>query len=198
MTRIVSGTLGGRRLLTPRGSLTRPTSERVREALFSRLDALLGLAGARVLDLYAGSGALGLEAASRGAAHVVLVESAGPAAALIRRNVRDLGLDAVCQVRCERVERVLAGPGAAPGFDLVLADPPYPLGEEEVARVLGRLADGGWTSPDGLVVLERSRRSPVPRWPEGWEVHETRRYGETAVHTAVARRAAGTGGRIEA
>jgi 16S rRNA (guanine966-N2)-methyltransferase len=185
MTRIIAGRLGGRRIATPRGPHTRPTSDRVREAVFSRIEALTDLAGAAVLDLYAGSGALGLEAASRGAATVVHVEAHRGAAVLIRRTVRELGLGEVASVRTERVERVLrAGPGADEGFDLALLDPPYPLGEEELAEVLRLLVSGGWLRPGALVVVERSSRSPEPRWPAGLTALEPRRYGETAVHYA--------------
>lgn len=185
MTRIIAGSLGGRRIGTPRGAHTRPTSDRVREAVFSRLESLTELEGAAVLDLYAGSGALGLEAASRGAATVVHVEAHRAAAGMIRRSVADLGLGGVCRVRAEKVERVLReGPGADPGYDVVLLDPPYPVGEEEVAEVLHLLVAQGWVRPGALVVVERSSRSPEPRWPDGLVALEPRRYGETAVHLA--------------
>ncbi|MDO8108165.1 16S rRNA (guanine(966)-N(2))-methyltransferase RsmD [Isoptericola sp. b441] len=181
MTRIVAGRAGGRSLaVPPRG--TRPTSDRVREALFSRLEHLDVLDGARVVDLFAGSGALGLEAASRGAADVVLVESAGRAVAVCRRNVSELGLPGV-RVAAERVrtwlQRGPTGAGGAPVIDLALVDPPYDLPEEELAGVLADLA--GWLDPQGVVVVERSARSPEPPWPTGLARFDDRRYGETAL-----------------
>jgi 16S rRNA (guanine966-N2)-methyltransferase len=183
VTRIISGLAGGRRIQAPPGSSTRPTSDRVREALFSRLEHLDVLPGARVLDLYAGSGALGLEAASRGASAVVLVEQARPAAAAIRRNVASLAdvLDGV-SVRAEPVERVLATPPPpADRFDLVLLDPPYDVAEEALAGVLEALVSGRWLDPEALVVVERSARSPEPRWPAGLFTSVERRYGETVM-----------------
>lgn len=182
MTRIISGLAGGRRISTPSGSGTRPTSDRVREALFSRLEHLDVLHQARVLDLYAGSGALGLEAASRGAASVLMVESDRAAVAVIRKNVADLGLAAV-SVRADTVERVLLarpGPGGAP-CDLVLADPPYDVTEKALGDVLGLLVAHHWLSDDAYVVLERSARSPEPRWPPGLDGAGERRYGDTKV-----------------
>ena len=183
MTRIISGLAGGRRIQAPPGSSTRPTSDRVREALFSRLEHLDVLRGARVLDLYAGSGALGLEAASRGASAVVLVEQARPAAAAIRRNVASLAdvLSGV-SVRAEPVERFLATPPpAAARFDLVLLDPPYDVAEDALAGVLDALVAGRWLDPEALVVVERSGRSPEPRWPGGLSATVERRYGETVM-----------------
>ena len=148
MTRIISGRAGGRRIQAPPGSATRPTSDRVREALFSRLEHLDVLQGARVLDLYAGSGALGLEAASRGAAAVVLVEQARPAAAVIRRNAASLAdvLPGV-HVRAEPVERALAAaPQPQDRFDLVLLDPPYDV-TEDAARGGAAGAGRGHVAP---------------------------------------------------
>ncbi len=137
MTRIVAGVAGGRRLKVPPGETTRPTSDRVREALFSALDAAGAVEGARVLDLYAGSGALGLEAASRGAQQVVLVEAAKPAAATARANVAALGLPGV-RVVTDRAERFAASPSAVVdgGWDLVLLDPPYAVATEDVTALL--------------------------------------------------------------
>lgn len=178
MTRIIAGTAGGRRLATPSGDSTRPTSERVREALFARLEHLDALHDARVLDLYAGSGALGLEAASRGARSVVLVERDRKAAAVAQRNVREIGLAGV-DVRAESVDRVVAA-GFAEPFDLVLVDPPYDLADEALATVLAKLADGG-LAQDAVLVVERSSRSPEPMWPADVELIGPRRYGETTV-----------------
>jgi 16S rRNA (guanine966-N2)-methyltransferase len=180
VTRIVAGTVGGRTLAVPPAG-TRPTSERVREALFSRLDHLGVLDDARVLDCYAGSGALGLEAASRGAAHVVLVEGGRVAAEVCRRNVGTLGLRGRVTVVQDRVERFVARPVADP-WDLVLLDPPYDLAEEVLGEVLAALVPV--LAPEAVVVVERSTRTPEPTWPAGLEPFDTRTYGETAVFLA--------------
>lgn len=177
MTRIVAGSAGGRTLqVPPRG--TRPTSERVREALFSRLEHLGAVEGAHVLDLYAGSGALGLEAASRGAASVTLVESARDAAEVCRRNAAALGLARHVTVVGDRAERFIGRIPPTP-WRLVLADPPYDVGEEALAAVLaglvGRLDDGA------VVVVERSTRSAEPGWSAGLVRFDERRYGETRI-----------------
>lgn len=179
MTRIISGTAGGRRLQTPAGPRTRPTSDRVREALFSRLEHLDVIAGARVLDLYAGSGALGLEAVSRGARSAVLVDADRGAARAARGNAAVVGHPGVV-VREDTVERVLvAGPGAGGRVDLVFLDPPYDLSEETLGDALALLVRHGWLAPEALVVVERSSRSPEPRWSEGLAPAGERRYGET-------------------
>jgi len=184
VTRIIAGTSGGRTLRTPPGSGTRPTSDRVREALFSALDARDAVRGSRVLDLYAGSGALGLEAASRGASSVVLVESDRRAADVIARNARDLALPGIRVVRSTVAAALAPDPGPSEAADLVLVDPPYDVAEHEVAAVLARLA-AGWLAPGGLVVVERSTRSPEPTWPPGiLPTGKPRRYGETTVHLA--------------
>lgn len=182
MTRIIAGTARGRRLEVPAGQATRPTSDRVREALFSRLGHEGLLAGARVLDLYAGSGALGLEAASRGAAHVLLVDSARAAVASARRNVAAVAADGV-DVRQAAVAEVLAIPSSEP-FDLVFADPPYSLEDDELTAALTLLVDNDWLVPDAVVVVERSTRTPEPVWPRGLVRFEERRYGETRLWLA--------------
>ena len=179
MTRIIGGTAGGRTLVVPRGGATRPTSDRVREALFSRLEHTAGLDGARVLDLYAGSGALGLEAASRGAAHVLLVDSAPAALTAIRRNAATLALPGVV-VRPGAVGAALAGEPDEP-YDVVLLDPPYDLAEDALATALQRLVAGGWLAPGAVVVVERSGRTLEPAWPAGLERTGERRYGETVL-----------------
>jgi 16S rRNA (guanine966-N2)-methyltransferase len=182
MTRIIAGAVGGRTLRTPAGSRTRPTSERVREALFSALEARDAVHGAAVLDLYAGSGALGLEAASRGARTVVLVESDRRAADVAARNARDLGLAQVHVARRDVAAHLGDDPGGP--VDLALLDPPYDVGEEELAAVLHRLAED-WLADDAVVVVERSSRSTEPAWPPGLElVGRARRYGETTVWVA--------------
>lgn len=183
MTRIVAGTAGGRRLVVPKGDLTRPTSERVREALFNALEARGLVRGADVLDLFAGSGALGLEAASRGAASVVLVDSSHQAVEAARRNVGALGLQRVTVV-LDSVERFLAGRPGTPA-DLVLVDPPYALAEDVLAQVLqGLTGPGRMSAAEPVVVVERSTRSAEPRWPPGLVRTAVRRYGETAIWTA--------------
>jgi 16S rRNA (guanine966-N2)-methyltransferase len=179
VTRIVAGIAGGRRLaVPPRG--TRPTAERVREALFSAVESVMDLDGARVLDLYAGSGALGLEALSRGAAAATFVESDGAALAVLGRNIAAVGLTGA-ELRRGRVRTVLATPAGQP-YDLVLADPPYAT--DELDAVLGALVEGGWTRPGSLVVVERARRSGQPAWPAPLEPMRVRRYGDTELHWA--------------
>lgn len=167
------------RLATPAGSGTRPTSDRVREALFSRLEHLEVLLGARVVDLYAGSGALGLEAASRGASTVLLVESDKAAAKVTTQNAGALGIPGIT-VRHATVQRVLSV-GPAEPQTLVFLDPPYELGEEALAADLGALVDQRWLDPEALVVVERSSRSPEPAWPQELELEGERRYGETKI-----------------
>ncbi|MEV0245906.1 16S rRNA (guanine(966)-N(2))-methyltransferase RsmD [Nocardia sp. NPDC050712] len=181
MTRIVAGTAGGRRLRVPPAG-TRPTSDRVREALFSAIDARLDLDGVRVLDLYAGSGALGLEALSRGAAHALLVESDRKAAAVVRGNITDLGLPGA-ELRNGAVAAVLQQGGAGE-FDLVFSDPPYDLDTTQVIADLQLLAERKWLAADALVVVERSIRSPEITWPDGYTAAKARKYGETRLELA--------------
>lgn len=186
MTRIVAGIVGGRSIaVPPRG--TRPTSDRVREAIFSRLEHLDVLDGGRVLDLYAGSGALGLEAASRGAAEVVLVERAKAAADVCRRNADAVGR--ALRGRPVRVRVAMRSAAAyletaAGGFDLVFIDPPYELDESALANDLAKLAP--LLSADAVVVVERSSRSPEPKWPDGILPERRRDYGETTLWWAAA------------
>ncbi|WDZ87413.1 16S rRNA (guanine(966)-N(2))-methyltransferase RsmD [Micromonospora cathayae] len=181
MTRIVAGTLGGRRIAAPPGAGTRPTSDRVREALFSAVEASLELAGSRVADLYAGSGAVGLEAVSRGAAHALLVESDPRAARVIRENVATLRAAPAARLVTGKVSTVLAaGPEGDP-YDLVFADPPYAVPAQEVTALLAALVDGGWLAPDALVVIERATRSGPVEWVEGVTGERSRRYGETTL-----------------
>ena len=189
MTRIVAGLAKGRRIAVPPGQATRPTSDRAREALFSALESIRGgsLGGARVLDLYAGSGAVGLEALSRGAAQVTLVESSSAAARVCRENVRNLGLEGA-QVVAEKVERfVSAAPANA--YDIVFLDPPYALAADDVVAVLNRLRDG-WLLYGAVVVLERASRDGEWKWPDGYAADRHRRYGEATLWYG---RAAGVG-----
>ena len=170
MTRIVAGTHRGRTVAVPPGAVTRPTSDRAREGLFSSLQSLVDLEGASVLDLYAGSGALGLEALSRGATRAVLVESDPVALAVLRDNVAALGLPAT--VEATEVERFLAGEPQE--HDVVLLDPPYEL---DVDPVLAAVVP--WAGD--VVVVERRTRGPAPTWPEGLEALRSRRYGEATL-----------------
>ena len=180
MTRIIGGTAGGRRLETPRGQTTRPTSDRVREALFSAIESRTGsLDGLRFLDLYAGSGAVGLEAWSRGAGVVTMVEQDRRTAALIARNAATLGFSRA-RVVATSVASFLASPPAAP-YDVVFADPPYPMSDQDVDADLVALVDHGWLVPGALVVVERAAKRTVVTWPPGLEEDRTRRYGETTL-----------------
>ncbi|MBP2703274.1 16S rRNA (guanine(966)-N(2))-methyltransferase RsmD [Microbispora sp. RL4-1S] len=180
MTRVIAGTAGGRRLAVPPGRSTRPTSDRTREGLFATVGSALGaLDGARVLDLYAGSGAVGLEALSRGAAHALLVESEARAARTIRDNIAALGLPGAA-LRAEKVERVVARPCEEP-YDFVFADPPYAVADEAVTRVLEALRDNGWLADGALVAVERESRGKDLVWPPGFAEDRVRRYGEASV-----------------
>ena len=178
MARIVGGVAGGRRLRVPKSG-TRPTSDQAREALFNTLAGLVELDGGRVLDLYAGSGAVGLEALSRGARAAVLVESDADAARAVIANATELGLTGADVVR-NSVERYLTTPPAEP-FDMVFADTPYALREADLAAVLSQLAEPGWVGSGGIVVVERSVRSPEPEWPETLQPVKYKRYGDTAL-----------------
>ncbi|NEA40260.1 16S rRNA (guanine(966)-N(2))-methyltransferase RsmD [Streptomyces sp. SID11385] len=179
MTRVIAGTAGGRRLAVPPGTGTRPTSERAREGLFSTWEALLGgpLDGERVLDLYGGSGAVGLEALSRGAAHALLVESDARAVRTIRANVRDLGL-AGAEVRPGKAAQIAAGPPPPDPYDLVFLDPPYAVSDAELGEILITLRTRGWLADEALVTVERSTRGGEFGWPDGFGALRSRRYGE--------------------
>jgi 16S rRNA (guanine966-N2)-methyltransferase len=180
VTRIIGGRAGGRRLTTPRGAHTRPTTDRVREALFSAVESWCGsLQGLRFLDLYAGSGAVGLEAWSRGAGVVTLVESDRRTARLIGENARALGF-AKADVVGGAVSTALGRPPSAP-YDVAFLDPPYPLEEHRLAADLASLVAHGWLVPGAMVVVERSSRSPEPTWPAGIESERSRKYGETTL-----------------
>lgn len=180
MTRIVAGRFGGRRLVAPTGQETRPTSDRVREALFSALETRVDLDGARFADLYAGSGAVGLEALSRGAAHVLLVEADRRAASVIRGNITTLAVAPLARLVADRVERVVASAPAEP-FDAIFVDPPYAMTGPEVTEVLTSLVTGGWLAQGAVVAVERSVRRSGFEWVPGVTPDGTRRYGETAL-----------------
>ena len=180
MTRIIGGVAGGRRINAPKGASTRPTSDRVREALFSAVESWCGsLHGLRFLDLYAGSGAVGLEAWSRGAGVVTLVEQDRRTASLISGNASTIGF-ARPDVVAASVATTLRRSPSAP-YDVVFLDPPYPLADSAVNDDLEALVAHGWLVPGALVVVERSARSPEPLWPEGFGDTRERRYGETVL-----------------
>ena len=170
MTRIIAGSHRGRRLRVPPGTATRPTSDRAREGLFSSLQSLVELEGGAVLDLYAGSGALGLEALSRGAAAATLVDNDLSALRVLHQNTDELGLPAT--VVDADVDRFLQGPVTP--YRVVLADPPY-------AAEVDLEAVAGWVEPDGILVLERATRGPAPVPPPGLEEVRSRRYGEATL-----------------
>jgi 16S rRNA (guanine966-N2)-methyltransferase len=183
MTRVIAGQARGRRLTVPAGRTTRPTSDRAREALFAAAGSILGsFTGLRVLDLYAGSGAVGLEALSRGAAGALLVEADPRAARVIRANIDAVGLPGAGLVT-DRVERMLARglPAGAEPYDFVFADPPYAMADDEVTGMLAALAAGGWLAPGALVIVERASRSEPLRWPDGFSPGRSRRYGDATL-----------------
>jgi 16S rRNA (guanine966-N2)-methyltransferase len=178
----VAGSYGGRRISVPAKG-TRPTTDRVRESLFNVLAARVDFDGAAVLDLYAGSGALGLEAWSRGAASALFVESDRKAASVITENIATL--KAAGTVRCAPVAKVLAG-GAARPVDLVFADPPYAVAVADIESVLAALLSRGWVSAGAVVVIERAAGGPALNWPQGWEAFDDRRYGDTRLEFGIA------------
>jgi 16S rRNA (guanine966-N2)-methyltransferase len=179
--RIIAGSAGGRKLASVPGRVTRPTSDRAREGLFATVEAVRGgLAGAAVLDLYAGSGAVGLEALSRGAADVLLVEADVQAARVIRANIAALGLAGARVVNAAVGRALAAGPAGERPRDFVFADPPYRADHQEIREMLTALM-AGWLAPGALVAVERATRSGAPTWPAGYEADRSRRYGEATV-----------------
>ena len=174
--------------LTSAQSCTRPTTDRTKEAIFSRLDSWDAISGARVLDLFAGTGALGVEALSRGARELVSVEANAQAAALILRTAKVLqgskAWDSALSMRVirKRAEQFVAD-YSGEAFELVFIDPPYAYETADCERLLASMVENGVASAavDTLIVLERSARSVMPEVPEGWELFDTRNYGETAV-----------------
>ncbi|MEU0145017.1 16S rRNA (guanine(966)-N(2))-methyltransferase RsmD [Streptomyces sp. NPDC006288] len=178
MTRVIAGSAGGRRLSVPPGTGTRPTSDRAREALFSTWEALLGtLDGIRVADLYAGSGAVGLEALSRGAAHALLVEADAGAARTVRDNIRTLGLPGA-EFRAGKAEQIVTGQAPSEPYDVVFLDPPYAVTDDDLGEILLTLRAQGWLTGDALVTVERSTRGGEFNWPDGFDPLRARRYGE--------------------
>ncbi len=179
--RIVGGTYRGNPLSSPKGNLTRPTSDRVRESLFNILSHNFGdldWGNTRVLDLFAGTGALGLEAMSRGARHCLLVEQDAEARGIIRENIEQLNLTGQCRI-FRRDATKLGESGTSGAFSLVFADPPYGkgLGEKAMAETL----KGGWLAPKALFVLEESKRSELET-VDGFVPCDWREYGDTVIH----------------
>lgn len=185
--RVISGRFKGMALTTPKPG-TRPTTDRTKEAIFSHLDSWGVLDDARVLDLFAGTGALGIEALSRGARELVAVESAAPAAALIAQTLTALkrnrawepGMSA--RVIKARAEKYAASASAVAPFDVIFIDPPYAFETEACNQLLADLAARELTGDDTVIMLERSTRSAEPTAPEGWAISNRRDYGETAVY----------------
>jgi 16S rRNA (guanine966-N2)-methyltransferase len=185
VTRIIAGFHGGRKLLAPPGAQTRPTSDRVREAFFSALDAMTDLSEARFADLYAGSGAVGLEALSRGAAHSLLIESDPRAARTIRENIAALRVGNGAQLITGKVSQVVAAPPDGDPYDVVFADPPYAVGDDEITELQQDLLTNGWLAEGAIVAIERSSRTAVRgaplTWVEGLTAERHRKYGETTL-----------------
>jgi 16S rRNA (guanine966-N2)-methyltransferase len=178
VTRIVGGTWGGRRLATPPGEITRPTSEKVRAALASSLYATGGLVGARVLDLYAGSGALGIELVSRGASSAVFVERDRAALAALRQNIETVGGEGLTVLPGDVHGVVGRSAGMGP-FDVVVADPPYDVDTTELLALFTGLLGNGALAAHADLIMERGRKSGEPQWPEPLEAVRSKRYGDT-------------------
>lgn len=186
MTRIIAGAARSQRLEVPKRG-TRPTSDRVREALFSALDSSDSVTDARVLDLFAGTGALGLEAGSRGAARVVFVEKNAEACRVLRSNVASvaklLGAHTQLTVQQSSVAAALAAlTTQAAGFDLVFLDPPYDFDDAELSHTLNAVAEV--CLPGATIVVERSSRDSPPNWPASLRATSQKKYGETALYFA--------------
>lgn len=181
--RLIAGKFKGKTIEAPKGLGTRPTSDRVREALFNVLEhgpPAVDFEGARVLDLFAGSGALGLEALSRGARYCLFIEEDAGARAAIRRNVEALGLNGVTKIWRRDATRL--GPlGTLAPFDLIFCDPPY--GKELGERALAAVVEGGWAANAAIAVLEE-RAGTAPVWPAPLTELDRRRYGDTEIAIA--------------
>ena len=184
--RVIAGTAGGRRLSAPPGTAARPTTDRVKESLFSALGDDR-LRDASVLDLYAGSGALAIEALSRGAARAVLVDQDAAAVAAIERNLDATGFAGAARVQRSEVIRFLGGgpPGEAP-FTLAFVDPPYDTPAAVVTGVLEQLAAPGWLAAGATVVVERGAGGERPETPSSWATTWERAYGDTLLSVATA------------
>ena len=183
VTRVVAGLAKGRHLEVPETG-TRPTSDRVREALFSSLEHHVGsFASLDILDLFAGSGALGLEALSRGAQRVVLVEKDRRAIEIIKRNITKMNIPGALVIN-DDVKRLVAAAPTRGTFDVVFMDPPYAMPDDEVQGIVGALVQQGWLNSHALLVVERSKGSSLD-WPTDWESLSKRDYGGTQLHTGV-------------
>lgn len=181
MPRVIAGSLGGRTIPGSVGKGTRPTADRVREAIFSRLDGWDAIDGAHVLDLFAGTGALGIEALSRGAERALFSEAHSGSARQIQRSLRELALTDRAEVRTARAEQVAQeldrDPSAA--YSLVFLDPPYDYATAALEALLRSLASA--LHPDAVIVIERSSRSVPVTWPEGFLDDGVKSYGETVI-----------------
>lgn len=173
--RIIAGKKRGKIINAPKGLTTRPTTDRVKEAMFSTLNPFL--AGAVVLDAFAGSGGLGLEAISRGAAKVVFCEADRSAQNVIRKNIADCGFEEQCKLLCGDTLQLLRHSG---GFDIVLLDPPYNRGL--IAKVEQILLTPGFLNPEALVMLETAANEPELFSSPRWQLYKSKAYGDTAVY----------------
>lgn len=184
--RIISGEFRGRRLSAPKGSTTRPTTDRVREALFSALTSLMGpqLGGGAVLDPFAGSGALALEAVSRGCVRATVIESDRRALITLSENVRALGADSRVRTLSGNAFSLAARGVAGGPFALILLDPPYTLDFAEVVSLLEDLGTAGSVEPGAVVTWEHAAGA-VPPWPDGYSLRQRRAYGSTEIDIAV-------------
>lgn len=192
MSRIIAGLAGGTKIETPPGRGTRPTTDRVREAVFSALahwnhaldsSADQQLSNIRLLDLFAGSGAIGLEAASRGAKRVDMVESVRSVCQLIERNACHAGLAERIRVHHAKAAAFLTKPSLA-SYDIIWLDPPYGISSAQVSALIELITTGGWLADDGLVVIERSARDAPIDWPQALAESWDKRYGETRIYFA--------------
>jgi 16S rRNA (guanine966-N2)-methyltransferase len=179
--RVIAGSVGGRRLVAPKGG-ARPTTDRLKEALFASLGRRVD--GARVLDLYAGSGALAIEALSRGAASAVLVDDDGAAGTAIRANVDATGFGAVARFHRSTVATFVGRAASEAPFDLVLLDPPYDTPGAEIEAVVLALARGSWLTDDATVVIERPKAGDAIAFPDDWRLEKERTYGDTRLLVA--------------
>lgn len=177
--RIVAGKFRGKQLTSPSDDSIRPTSDRARESIFNILGSRVGpvLEGKRVLDLFAGTGALGLEALSRGAAHVTFVDTGAESRGIIRDHIQAFGAAGITKL-LRRDATALGTPGTFGQFDLVFLDPPYGLGLGE--KALAEISGNGWLAPNATIVWEESADAPVTI-PEGFTLDDTREYGAAAV-----------------
>ncbi len=177
MTRVIAGKAKGRKLTVP-PSGTRPTTDRIRESIFARLESWGVLEGANVADLFAGSGALGIEALSRGAARATFVDVSGPAVGVVKKNLAATGFQSVSIVIRKKVLSALSQLGPGVCFNLVFMDPPYDLSETELEACLEALAPH--LAPDAVVVVERSSFSAEPTLPDHYYLERQSRWGDTA------------------